>query len=385
MTNESRDEIPSGVRKCRQPYNLTWVPDPLLPQGRLVAFKYGADGEAIFFTDEEGRRLSAQVLSTPTLPASYPTLDANETLVGLVTLPPRNTSNILGAINFTWPSNVSSATCAVVDAGLRLFDSMFNNDAVVHALALHCEPVENSADPTAVDVTSLKFAEAKFPPVQIRQMILTNLPTVKVSKSNDHTFMESTLDEHSLCLVTVTKGFMNECLKVNQGANETRKMWLAVAFGVKLFHEVAHVLMFKYGFKNTLATPKTAYVTPGGLLKGEAGNAFEYLIFRGVLTNMTKFKYTTDALCLYDLDIKYTVPLSWARTILSGSFWSSTPTYFSPIGTLAPGRTATDVIVRFSGSLLIPTEVFSAEDLEMPVHTGSTTSPKVFAAGDALI
>ncbi|KAJ3134943.1 hypothetical protein HDU90_004268 [Geranomyces variabilis] len=362
MTNESRDEIPSGVRKCRQPYNLTWVPDPLLPQGRLVAFKYGPDGEAIFFTDEE-------------------------TLVGLVTLPPRNTSNILGAINFTWPSNVSPATCAVVDAGLRLFDSMFNNDAVVHALALHCEPVDNPADPTAVDVTSLKLAEAKFPPVQIRQMILTNLPTVKVSKSNDHTFMESTLDEHGPCLVTVTKGFMNECVKVDQGANETRKMWLAIAFGVKLFHEVAHVLMFKYGFQNTLATPKTAYVTPGGLLKGEAGNAFEYLVFRGVLTNMTKFEYTTEALCLYDVDaeIKYTVPLSWARTILSGSFWSSTPTYFSPIGTLAPGRTATDVIVRFSGSLLTPTEVFSAGDLEMPVHTGSTTSPKVFAAGDALI
>ncbi|KAJ3173423.1 hypothetical protein HDU87_007584 [Geranomyces variabilis] len=327
------------------------------------------------------------MLSTPRLPAPYPTLDANETLAGLVTLPPRNTSNILGAINCTWPSNGSPATCAVVDAGLRLFDSMFNNDAVVHRLALHCEPVDNPADPTAADVTSLELAEAKFPPVQIRQMILTNLPIVKVSKTNDHTFMKSTLDQHGPCLVTVTKGFMNECIKVDQGANETRKMWLAITFGVKLFHEIAHVLMFKCGFQNTLATPTTAFGTPGGLLKREAGDAFEHLVFRGVLTNMTQYKYTTEALCLHDVDVvtKYTIPLSWARTILSGSFWLTNPTYLSPSGIQAPGRTATDVIVRFPGSLLTPTEVFSAGDMEMPVHTGSTSSPKVYAAGEALI
>ncbi|KAJ3018086.1 hypothetical protein HKX48_003162 [Thoreauomyces humboldtii] len=312
---------------------------------------------------------------TPTIP-SYEPLGAGQTLSTILTLPVVPTTNVAGV---TWPADVNPGNCAVIDGGLRLFNALLNNDAVIHELALHCTPVGNLNNPTIAKLFDYRAAVQNTTPAAIRAHILTHMPTITVGPTpTPHVFMETVLLTGP-CNLIIARSFVRECAQVNAGNDERRKLWLTVR--VKLMHEIAHVLMYKVGFNNTLQPDGRSFRTPGGIMKKEAGNAFECFVFGGVLQNLTHLKYTTYAASLLEDEEgeRFTIPVSWGVTMLSGAFWAGTPSFFSPLGANSPGRRATDVQTAFKKNLIMGNEVLQAGTMnaQTPSDSPLLTTPVI--------
>ncbi|KAI8816222.1 uncharacterized protein EV422DRAFT_581589 [Fimicolochytrium jonesii] len=169
-------------------------------------------------------------------------------------------------------------------------------------------------------------------------------------------FMETHLRMDGPCQVAIGGYLFKECQNV-PATDQTRRIWLAVLLAIKLWHAVAHVLMMKISFNNQMnvtpvvdknnipttdengnpVTTLKPYLSPGGLLKGESGEAFEIEVFNGVIRNArTKGRKwvlylstiwlltQTHALTVEDHHGRpHLLPVQWGRDLLTHTFWTT--------------------------------------------------------------
>ncbi|KAI8918961.1 hypothetical protein DFJ77DRAFT_257839 [Powellomyces hirtus] len=153
-----------------------------------------------------------------------------------------------------------------------------------------------------------------------------------------------------------------------------------------MFHEIAHVLMFRQGFGGQVATTTPnveAYLTPGGVLEFEAGDAFETLAFGGHISNFTPKESVQDS--VYGLTFqalrmkKRVIPISWAISLLGAAFWVTAPQRLHPFPSTPAILAATAVDETFYAG---ETQYLSPDTVS-PL-SGHSTSPPVAAAANTV-
>ncbi|KAJ3131349.1 hypothetical protein HDU90_008340 [Geranomyces variabilis] len=222
------------------------------------------------------RAISRQeAVTRPAVLGSLETLLATQTLSNVNTLP----------VGWTWPANqmrwptdaagmsLGPVNNPVLTAGLSLLEHMLQSDAVVSWFRYQCLPVPPSEPPSLLEIEDMEdiIAAPGGPQLltgpQIRAQIAANWPILGVSNATHPEDWQGmsrlqTNGPVTILIATVVR---------------------ACHFAFAIMHELAHVLQFKLGFGNTVQPNGSAWRTPLGLLRGEAGGAWEHTVLSGVV------------------------------------------------------------------------------------------------------
>ncbi|KAI8819508.1 uncharacterized protein EV422DRAFT_535012 [Fimicolochytrium jonesii] len=209
----------------------------------------------------------------------------------------------------------------VVSAAFSLAAKILSNPATLQAFVLHVVPRSTKpSERTRPDSDYELLATIKH--THIANEIRRCLPVIKV-QDLEKAYMVSEIDPQKERDTLIVRTEL--ALLCTSSISDTERVYLAVLFGIKLAHEVGHVLLFRSGFGARTTSKGTVPRTPPGIMGSEAGTFFEHQFAGGYVTHLREAErqwlHCMGLVVKTRVGTAHLVPLSWAKQLLREEFW----------------------------------------------------------------
>ncbi|KAI9009415.1 hypothetical protein BC832DRAFT_363885 [Gaertneriomyces semiglobifer] len=127
--------------------------------------------------------------------------------------------------------------------------------------------------------------------------------------------------------ILVSRQLFDVCIKET---NESNKLKLSVLWAICLLHEIAHVLMFRFGYGGRLhPISNQPFKTPGGVLLGEAGFFVEMTLITGLIHWSHRGKQFDGVFLRLDDGRSLRCPIAWLQRFVDReTYTNATETTF---------------------------------------------------------